>query len=679
MADETLTAQDASRSHPKVFMSYTRAEIESAKRIIDLLEKAGFKVWWDGLLEGGDAYLPTTEAALEGADCVVVLWSKTAVDSNWVRDEAQRGRERGCLVPLSLDGTMAPLGFRQIQLLDISAWNGSDDAPEARRIVHAVRGQAGVQAGAQASVGAQMAASSSAPEPEPVYQQASQPNKESAPPQQSSGVSRRVLAIGVLSVLGGAAAIGTWQSGLFAPASTDVISMAVLRFANLTGDNEQAWFSDGLSSEVRVALARNPFLKVSAPTSSVAQPDEDEFALARKLGVANFLRGSVQRVAETIRITVELIESDSGQVRWNDSFDRRYEDLLALQSDIAETVAMKLVSTVAGQGEVSQSIKAQQGVGGTDNATAYEAFLRGLAFSELGSGESSDRAALKQFEAAISADPGFAAAHALRSSMLAAVANLGSDPEAVAEGYRQSIAAARRAIELAPDLARGHLALGYALNYGHLDRAAAYPHYKRAQELSPGDADVQRSVAVFYAYGNQQALATQMIDKVLELDPINARAFRTAGYIALFARDYSATISRVMEALKLNPELVSAQYAIGSARLMQGDVAGALKAFESESVPVFSLTGVAICQEKLGNQVAAQAALQALLKEYSGTALYQQAQIYAQRRETPKALSFLERAFAEKDPGVLFATNDPLLDPIRGEPALDRLLLRLAS
>ncbi|MGB3472368.1 MAG: TIR domain-containing protein [Erythrobacter sp.] len=667
MADETLTAQDASPSRPKVFMSYTRAEIEPAKRIIDLLEEAGFEVWWDGLLEGGDAYLPTTEAALESADCVVVLWSKTAVDSNWVRDEAQRGRERGCLVPLSLDGTMAPLGFRQIQLLDISAWDGSEDAPEAQRIVHAVRGQA--------DVAGREWASSTAPEPQSI----SQTREATAPPPPGSGVSRRVLAIGALSVLGGAAAIGTWQSGLFAPASNDVISMAVLRFANLTGDDEQAWFSDGLSSEVRVALARNPFLKVSAPTSSVAQPDEDEFALARKLGVANFLRGSVQHVAETIRITVELIEADRGEVRWNDSFDRRYEDLLALQSDIAETVALNLVSTIAGQGEVARSIEAQRGVGGTDNATAYEAFLRGLAFSDLGSGESSDRAALKQFEAAIAADPGFAAAHALRSSMLAAVANYGSDPKAVADGYSQSIAAARRAIELAPDLASGHLALGYALNYGQLDRAAAYPHHKRAQELSPGDADVQRSVAVFYAYGNQQALATQMIDKVLELDPINARAFRTAGYIALFARDYSATISRMMEALKLNPELVSAEYAIGSARLMQGDVEGALKAFQSEPVPVFSQTGVAICQKKLGNEGAAQAALQALLKEYGGTGLYQQAQIYAQWGETPKALSLIERAFEEKDPGVLFATNDPLLDPIRGEPALDRLLLRLAS
>ena len=81
------------------------------------------------MLRGGENFLPTTEAALEQARAVVVLWSKTSVDSHWVRDEAQRGRERGCLVPLAIDGSQAPLGFRQFQLIDVSRWRGRADAP----------------------------------------------------------------------------------------------------------------------------------------------------------------------------------------------------------------------------------------------------------------------------------------------------------------------------------------------------------------------------------------------------------------------------------------------------------------------------------------------------------------------------------------------------------------------
>ncbi len=644
-----------------MFFSYTRAEIEPARRIIDLLENAGFEVWWDGLLEGGANYLATTENALETADCVVVLWSKTAVASAWVRDEAQRGRERGCLVPLSLDGTMAPLGFRQIQLLDISGWDGTPGAIEAGKIVAAVRRQAG---------GIAMAP----PVPASLPSTPTLPNALPA-----TGISRRALALGGIAVLGGVAAIGSWQAGLFGSHSGDVVSMAVLPFANLTGDEEQGWFSDGLSNEVRLALARNPRLQVSAPTSSRAVDDGDDVDIGRRLGVRYVLRGSVQRVAETVRISAELVEVDNGVIDWLERFDRKFGDILALQSEIAEKVAVSLVSQIVPEREVRQSIEAQQGVGGTENVLAYEAYLRGLAFADLAAGIDSDRAGLNQFDAAIKVDPGYAAAHAMRAAMLAGIANATSDKAEVAQFYTQSIASAKRAIELAPTLAKGHIALGFALYNGRFDRAGAYPSYRKAEQLAPGDADILRSVAVFYAYGPQQALATQMINKVLALDPLNARAFRTAGFVALFARDYPAAIARMREALKLNEELVSAQYVIANAQLMQGDAASALAAFEAEPVRIFSLVGIAICQQKLGNDAAAKDALDALQSEYGETTLYQQAQVFAQWNQPKKSLELLARAFDEGDPGVLLAPVDPLLDPLRGEPALDSLLLRFAS
>lgn len=130
-------------ARPLLFVSYSRGDLARARPVIALLEGAGFDVWWDGRLEGGENYLQTTETALETADCVVVLWSATSTQSHWVRDEAQRGRERGCLVPLTIDGTMAPLGFRQFQLLDITAWDGAPGSPEAARILGAVRARTG--------------------------------------------------------------------------------------------------------------------------------------------------------------------------------------------------------------------------------------------------------------------------------------------------------------------------------------------------------------------------------------------------------------------------------------------------------------------------------------------------------------------------------------------------------
>jgi TolB-like protein len=659
MTDRIDDQRDMDTARPKVFLSYTRAELDNAKTVIALLEDAGFDVWWDGLLEGGVNYLATTEAALENANCVVVLWSKLSVDSNWVRDEAQRGRERGCLVPLSIDGTMAPLGFRQFQLIDVSSWNGDPKSADAAKIVNAVSLRA------QATGGA------------PAQAATPQPRAQGTSP--SPLVSRRAAIIGGVGLVGGAAVLGGWQMGMFNAGGDGVMPLAVLRFANLTGDDEQGWFSLGLSNELRKTLARNPRLRVSAPSSSTAVEGEDDFSIGQALGVRQILRGSVQRAAETIRISVELVQISDGLVRWSESYDRSFVDIFAVQTEIAETVALALVTEIAGNSEAQRSLKEQQDVGGTDNVRAYEAYLRGIAFFELSAGADSDRSALAQFDAAIAADPDYAAAYAMRASMLAAIANTTSDAAEVGAFYDRSIAAARRSIELEADLARGHLALGFGYSNGKLNRSEAYSHYRRAQELAPGDADILRSVAIFYAYGDQQALATRMIDKVLLLDPINAIAFRAAGYVALLSREYRTVIARMERSLELNPKLASAHYAIGNARYMQADYSGALASFEAEPVQIFRLTGAAITQAKLGNPDAARAAFASVIAEYGNASLYQQAQILGQWGDIEQALEVLARAFAESDPGVLFAPNDPLLDPLRGEPKLDRLLLQLSS
>ncbi|MEY4237479.1 MAG: hypothetical protein RL339_80, partial [Pseudomonadota bacterium] len=128
--------QTAAAARPTtVFISYSRADQKRALPVIELLERAGYAVWWDGLLEGGERFSRTTAAALKTARAVVVLWSQTSTDSHWVHDEATSGRDRGVLVPLSLDGTEPPLGFRQFQFIDISKGRLRS---EAERILRAV-------------------------------------------------------------------------------------------------------------------------------------------------------------------------------------------------------------------------------------------------------------------------------------------------------------------------------------------------------------------------------------------------------------------------------------------------------------------------------------------------------------------------------------------------------------
>lgn len=658
MAEGSNSEAVVDKPKPRLFLSYTRADIDAARQVISILEDAGFDVWWDGLLEGGVNYLPTTEAALENADCVVVLWSKLSVDSNWVRDEAQSGRERGRLVPVSLDGTMSPLGFRQIQLLDISDWKGDPKADEMQRVIAAISSLV-------ASHGGPIATASSAAR-----------TKVEKP---STSMSRRNLILGGASVAVVGAGLTAWQFDMlpFRASGDDVVAMAVLRFANLTRDEDQAWFSDGLSSELRQILARNPRLQVSAPTSSTVLEGEDDFEIGRALGVPYILRGSVQLAEGLVRINAELTQVADGIVRWGATYDRAFSDVFSIQTEIAQTVALSLVAQIASEREAERSLRDQEDVGGTNDIRAYEALLRGMALAELSSGVESDRAALAQFDAAIASDPAFAKAYAMRANQLAGIANATSDANEVTILYDQALAAAQRSIELEPALASGHLALGFIFDNGKLDRARAAPHYQMAQELAPGDADVQRSVAVFYAYGDNRALATQMINKVIELDPLNARAFRTASFVALLGRDYDAVIKHVNKALELNPDFASVNYAAGAAWLMKGDFGAAEKAFAAETVPLFSLVGLAIVRHKMGDTLLAREKFDAMLAEYGDASLYQQAQVYAGWDDVPAAIETLERAVEAKDPGLLLARNDPLLDPLRGDARFESLLLQL--
>lgn len=654
-------------TRPLLFVSYSRKDLERARPVIDLLEGSGFEVWWDGRLEGGENYLQTTEAALENAACVVVLWSATSVASHWVRDEAQRGRERGCLVPLTIDGTMAPLGFRQFQLLDISGWDGRAESAEAARILVAVRARLGGEPGAPAIPAGQPPA----------------PLPPAAPTAPSPALSRRKLVLGGIGLAAVGGGIGAWQTGLFGSPASAAISMVVLPFANETGDPDKKFFSDGLARELRTILSRNPRLKVAAPTSSSAIAGADDFEIGRKLGVGSILRGSVQRDTARVRVTAELVAVEGGLVRWAETYDRALEDVFAVQSEIAETVALSLVAEIATNREAAQAAAAQKDIGGTQSVAAYEAFLRGFALYDLGAGEETDRAALAQFDAAIALDARYAAAHAMRATMLSGIANAATDQAEVRALYDQATGAAEQAIALEPRLAQGHIALGFVLSNGQLNRRAALPHYQAAEKLAAGDADGLRAVATFYSYGTGQAAererARQMIGEVLERDPLNARAFRSAGNIALFGRDYAAVIEHMERALALNPSLASAQFAIAIARLMQGDAAAALLAAKVERVPIFQLTARAIAHARLGDAAAADAAFARLVADYGDAGLYQQAQVQAQRAAPPVALALLEKAYAARDPGLLWTGNDPMLDPLRAEARFKDLLSRLGS
>jgi TolB-like protein/cytochrome c-type biogenesis protein CcmH/NrfG len=638
----------------QLFFSYSRTDQKQAMPLIRALEQQGFAVWWDGLLEGGDNFLPTTEAALQKADAVVVLWSKTSIDSHWVRDEATVGRERRRLVPLSMDGSLPPLGFRQFQVIDVTKWNGKANAPELKRIASAIMAVSGAPAAGNAPA-----------------QAGSPPAQIGSAPSLIGSTSRRNLLIGAafLATGGGFAA---WRWLRPETAAETANSIAVLPFRNLSGRREQDYFAEGVAEELRTTLSLNRQLLVSGSASAggfrTAEPDTRQ--VAKALGVSNLLMGSVRPGENRVRITARLVDGDTGLERWSQSFDRAMADVLGVQAEIATTVADALISTLA----KDANWRAQR-PGSTGNATAFDAYVKGQAIYQAGSSHS-DAQALAAYDQAIALDPGYAAAYAARARALAAIAN---QEASVTRGNRlrsDALASARKAIELAPDMPEGHAALGFLL-MSQLDIGSAKPAYQRAFELGLGNASILSAFAEFSSNIGDFANANAAIKRAKRLDPLSPTVFRNAGTIAFAAKDNSAARVALETALSLNPRQGIVHYHLGDMALITGDVAEARRQYAAEPSRLSQLRGLAIADARLSGPAAGEAQMAKLVAEYGDGGLYQQAQVLAQWGRIDQALATLERALVLRDSGLVLALNDPLLDPLRSQARFQAVLARI--
>ncbi len=624
----------------KIFLSYTRADRKRALAVIGLLKGAGYEVWWDGLLEGGENYLPITAGALDEADVVVVMWSKIAIDSNWVRDEAGHGRDRSRLVPVSIDGTEPPLGFRQIQVIDLNKWRGNPGDAKAQALLRAVAAQAG--------------------------------RAVSAPPVTNARLPRRAVLASGAAVLAAAAAAAVWKLDLLGGAAELDNSVAVLAFRNLSGSAGEDYLAEGLAEELRAALSRNPALKVlaQASTAAASKGDLEPGEIARKLKVHYLLGGSVRREGERLRIAATLTDGTTGFTSWSDQFDREFGDVFALQEDIAGQIAaaMAAQASPAPGGAAANS--------STTSAKALDAYLRGNAYYQLRSGESSLRAALAQYVIAIAADPSFAQAHAARARIVLWLAQGYGRASELAAAFADAIAGARRAVELAPGLAICQVTLGYALIGARLDFVAARAPFAKARELGWGDAWVMLFYASYCAQTGRTAEAAKAMARALELDPLNPGAYRVQAYVSNLARDWTGAESACRRALELNPQISSVQAYLGDALMQNGKLAEARAAYNAETVELMRLTGLAIVERKLGNGAAAEAAYDKLVTTIDGS-VYQQAQVLAQWGQADQALERLAFARRIGDSGLVHLKVDPLLDPLRGRTEFNQLLAAL--
>jgi len=328
--------------------------------------------------------------------------------------------------------------------------------------------------------------------------------------------------------------------------------------------------------------------------------------IAAQLGVAFLLDGSVRWAGDSVRVAADLIDGTTGFSKWTQIFERRIDDVFAVQSEIANTVATALAAEVAAPGTPQDQRAAS---GGTTVVAAFDAYLRGRALYETGSDEAAERKALALFDTAIELDPDYAAAHAARSASLTTLANQYAKVGQHAAMYDEAVAAAQRAIALAPQFAAAHSMLGFVLFQGRLDASAAREPFEKSSVLGAGEATVQARWAQYCARTGRAGEAAAAIARALARDRLNPLIHRAAGTIEYAARRYAESIPQFRQALQMNPRMSRAHAAIGDALVNLGSLQEARIEYAAEPVADFQLTGLAIVEQRSGNQAAARKAI----------------------------------------------------------------------
>jgi len=409
-----------------VFISYARSSEEDAHRIAQSLRQEGFSVWRDDELPAHRSYSDVIEERLKSAKAVVVLWSAESAKSHWVRAEANTALEGGTLAQAMLDGTIPPMPFNQIQCADLKGWNGDTSSLGWQKL--------------QSSVGAL------------VRTEDDEAEKNAAATSQGAA---------------------------------ETLSICVLPFANMSGEAEQEYFSDGISEDIITDLSNVSALSVVARNTSFTFKGEslDVKEVAQKLGVTHVLEGSVRKAGNRVRITAQLIDGAKGDHVWAARFDRDLTDIFEIQDEISKAIVEALkVKLLPAEKKAIESR-------GTSNVDAYNVYLMARQQWISGSfGEPRrDEGIVRLCQQATTLDPDYAQAWALMALAQAEVRFWHARDE-------DPLPAAERALALDSNLAEAHCVKArYLEDEGRAEEAEQ--QIRTALKLNPDSWEANREAA----------------------------------------------------------------------------------------------------------------------------------------------------------------------------------------
>jgi TolB-like protein/Flp pilus assembly protein TadD len=433
-------------------------------------------------------------------------------------------------------------------------------------------------------------------------------------------------------------------------------SIAVLAFVNMSDDASNEYFSDGISEELLNLLAKIPELRVTSRTSAFSYKGKDLklTEVARELNVAHILEGSVRKAGNQVRITVQLIEARSDTHLWSETYDRRLDDIFAIQDEIAAEVVAQLRVTLLG---------AIPTVEETD-PKAYALYLQARHLVYQLTPENMARAATL-YQQALAISPDYAAAWTGLSIMYTHQADMGLGPND--ESYNLAREAAEKALAVNPEYAPGHARLGWITMIYDGDLAAAARHYDRALALAPTDFDILNGAAFLAQCLGHLDVAIALGEYLVTLDPVNPTGYFRLGWIYRFAGRLDDTITSFRTLLTLSPGFISGQYQIGVALLLKGDPQAALEAMEAESSEHYRLRGLVMVYHALDRAVESNDALTRLI-EQNPKGAFTIAYVLAYRGEVDSAFAWLDKAVEYNNPSLSFIAADPMFAILHDDP-----------
>lgn len=488
-----------------------------------------------------------------------------------------------------------------------------------------------------------------------------------------SFLSRRIFILPALSLIVIAVVSYLWISAIRRPAdlqpSANII--AVFPFKELSPEVDDH-IGLGMADALITKLSNIKQIAVR-PTSAVLRYDSaeaDSLRAGRELGANLLLEGKIQRSGERIRVTVQMLKVDDGSALWAQSFDENFTNIFAIEDSISRRVA-EAVSANLNAEETSRLGKHY-----TENAQAYQAYIKGRYFWNKRSAEGLDKA-IKYFQEAIELDP----AYALAYSGLADSYNLltifsGVSPH---DAYPKAKAAAAKALEIDPTLAEAHNSMAYARMRYDWDWKGAEEEFKRALDLNPNYATAHHWYGEYLLHVGRMEEAVAETRRALEMDPLSIMINADLAWVFYYAGDYDNAIRQCRKTLEMDSDFIVARLALGLAYDEKGMYEEAMAEFKYKNMEKGYWSRVAHIMAVSGRK---KRALQ-IIKPYEGMAkenprlLYGIAGVYAGLGDRDQTMRLLEKAYAEHQELLIYLKVDPRFNPLRSDERFQDLLRRI--